>query len=74
MSLLPLVCKIFERIMHDEILADVDNFRSPYLFGYRKNHSAEQCLTIMIETWKKLLILSMLLEGFLLTFLRPLTV
>ena len=25
------------------------------LFGYRKNHSTEQCLTIMIEKWKKAL-------------------
>ena len=52
-SLLPLVCKIYERIMHDEILAHVD--KSPYIFGYKKNYSTEQCLTIMIETWKKAL-------------------
>ena len=25
------------------------------MFGYRKNHSTEQCLTIMIEVWKKAL-------------------
>ena len=25
----------------------------PCLFSYRKNHSTEQCVTIMIEVWKK---------------------
>ena len=41
--------------MHDQICAHVDKFLSPYLFGYRKKHSTEQCLTIMIEVWKKAL-------------------
>ena len=39
--------------MYDQIYAHVDKFLSPYLFGYRKTHSTEQCLTIMIEVWKK---------------------
>ena len=39
--------------MYDQIYSYVDKFLSPYLFGYRKNHSTEQCLTIMIEVWKK---------------------
>ena len=54
-SLLPIVSKLFERKMYDEIFAYVEKFLSPYLFGYRKNHSTEQCLIIMIEAWKKAL-------------------
>ena len=54
-SLLQLVSKIYERNMHDEVLAYVDKNLSKYLFGYRKNHSTGQCLTIMLETWKKAL-------------------
>ena len=54
-SLLPIVSKIFERNMSDDILSYVDKFLSPYLFGYRKNHSTEQCLTVMLEKWKKAL-------------------
>ena len=54
-SLLPLVSKIYETNMHEEIFAYVDKLLSPYIFGYRKNHSTEQCLTIMLETWKKAL-------------------
>ena len=41
--------------MYDEIYAYIETFLSPYLFGYRKNHSTEQCLTVMIEAWKKAL-------------------
>ena len=33
----------------------IDKFLSPYLFGYRKGYSTEQCLTVMLETWKKAL-------------------
>jgi len=54
-SLIPIVSKLYEKEMYDQIYAYVDQFISPYLFGYRKNHSTEQCLTIMIETWKKAL-------------------
>ena len=51
----PIAPKIYERNMHDEIIAHVEKFLSPYIFGYRKNHSTEQCLTIMLEKWKKAL-------------------
>ena len=27
---------------------------SPYLFGFRKAHSTEQCLNTMLENWEKL--------------------
>ena len=31
----------------------VAKFHSPYIFGYRKGHSAEQCLLKMLEIWIK---------------------
>ena len=46
-TLLPVMSKIYEWNMHEEI--------SPYLFGCRKNHSTEQCLVVMIEIMKKAL-------------------
>ena len=52
-SLLPVVSKIFERMMFEEILKYMDIYLSPYIFGYRKGHSTEQCLIPMIEMWKK---------------------
>ena len=51
--LIPIISKLYEKNMYDQIYSYVDKFLSPYLFGYRKNHSTEQCLTIMIEVWKK---------------------
>ena len=55
MSLIPIVSKLYERRMYNEIYAHIEKSLSPYLFGYRKKHSTEQCLTIMIEAWGKAL-------------------
>ncbi len=52
-SLIPIVSKLFERDMYNQILSYIDKFLSPYLFGYRKGYSTEQCLTVMLEVWKK---------------------
>ena len=41
--------------MHNQILSYIHNFLSPYLFGYRKGYSTEQCLIVMLEQWKKAL-------------------
>ena len=54
-TLLPLVSKIYEKKMHKEISLYMDTFLSPYIFGYRKNHSTEHCLLVMIEKMKKAL-------------------
>ena len=54
-SLIPVISKLYERNMYDQILTYIDKFLSPYLFGYRKGHSTEQCLFIMTEIWRKAL-------------------
>ena len=41
--------------MYNQILTYVEKYLSPYLFGFRKGHSTEQCLNIMLERWKKAL-------------------
>ena len=48
-SLTPIVSKVFERNMFNEISQYIDKFLSPYFFRYRKGHSTEQCLVTMIE-------------------------
>ena len=63
-SLILIVSKLFERKMSDQISSYIEDFLSPYLFGYRKGHSTEHCLTIMIEAWKKPLTIKELLEQF----------
>ena len=52
-SLLPVISKLFEKTMYKQIVSYVDKFLSPYLFGFRKGHSTEQCLLKMLEAWKK---------------------
>ena len=54
-SLIPIVSKLFERNIYDQILVYINNFLSPYLFGYRKGFSTEQCLIVMLEIWRKAL-------------------
>ena len=54
-SLIPVISKIFERDMYNQIMTYINQYLSPYLFGYRKGHSTEQCLTVMLELWKRAL-------------------
>ena len=54
-SILPVVSKIFERIMQKQMKSFVDECLSPYLCGYRKGYSAQYALIAMIEKWKKAL-------------------
>ena len=54
-SLLPIISKIFERDMYNQILNHINSYLSPYLFGFRKGYSTELCLSVMIEQWKKAL-------------------
>jgi hypothetical protein len=54
-SLTPILSKVFEKDMYEQISNYVEKFLSPYLFGYRKGHSTEHCILTMIEMWKKVL-------------------
>ena len=54
-SLLPCISKLYERDMYNQIKCYMENYLSPYLFGFRKAHSTEQYLNTMLENWKKAL-------------------
>ena len=54
-SVLPTVSKIFERNIYDQIYNYISPYLSPYLCGFRKGYSAQDCLVIMLERWKKAL-------------------
>ena len=54
-SLLPILSKLFEKYMYDPIILYIEKFLSPFLFGYRKGCSTQQCLMVMIEIWRKAL-------------------
>ena len=54
-SLVPTISKLFEKNMYHEIMQFIEKSLSPYLFGFRKGHSTENCLLTMLENWKKIL-------------------
>ena len=54
-SLIPTISKIYEKIMYKDMINYLENSLSPYLFGFRKNHSTEQCLATLLEAWKNAL-------------------
>ena len=51
-SVLPVVSKIYERIMQKQILEYIEKHLSPNLSGYRKGYSTQMALTSMLEKWK----------------------
>ena len=54
-SILPILSKIYEGNMNEQILTYIDKYLSPYLFGYRKGSGSQYCLLVMIEMWRKAL-------------------
>ena len=51
-SVLPVVSKVFEEIMHDQISQYINSFLTPYLCCYRKGFSTQQSLLSLIEKCK----------------------
>ena len=54
-SVLPVVSKIFERILHRQVSSLVDQFLSTFICGYRKCFSTQQIFLSLIERWKNTL-------------------
>ena len=52
MSVLPVVSKGFQRIMHKQISEYINQFLSRYLCDYRKGFSTQQAHVSLIEKWK----------------------
>ena len=51
-SLLPVVSKIFEKLMQAQISVYMEKFLSPFLCGCRKGFSAQHSLLSMLEKWR----------------------
>ena len=52
-SVLPVISKIFERIMQKQISDYIDKNLSQYLCGYRKGLHIQYALLALIEKWKE---------------------
>ena len=54
-SILPVISKIFERIIFDQISSYIDSCLSPFLSGLRQGFSTQHCLVVMLERWRNAL-------------------
>ena len=52
-SILPVVSKLFEKVMQKQLSNHIDAFLSPYLCGYRKGFSTQQALLSLTEKWRR---------------------
>ena len=54
-SVLPLVLKIFERVICKHLTVLFDNILWKCQCRFRKDHDIQHCLLLMLEKWKKAL-------------------
>ena len=52
-SILPLVSKVFEKIMYDQLYQYIEHFLNQLLCGFRKAHSAQHALFRLLQKWQK---------------------
>ena len=52
-SLLPIISKIFERVLFEQIEKFSENILSPKLCGFRKGHSTQHALLNLLKNWQK---------------------
>ena len=52
-SLLPLLSKVFEKIMYDQLNEYVDTFLNKLLCGFRKVHSMQHALFRPLQKWQR---------------------
>ena len=52
-SILPVLSKIYERVMQQQINSFIENCLSPFMCGYRKGYNPQHVLITLIEKWKK---------------------
>ena len=52
-SVLPSISKIFEKLLYEQLSDVMKDKLSPFLCGFRKQHSTQHTLIRIIEKWKK---------------------
>ena len=51
-SVLPVISKVYERLMQKQLISYIYQYLSPYLCGYRKGYNAQHALVLLLEKWK----------------------
>ena len=54
-SVLPVVSKIYERLIQRQVITHIDRYLSNFLCGYRKGYNTQHALISLIEKWKSTL-------------------
>ena len=54
-SILPIISKIFERNMHDQLSEYLDSSFNPFLASFRKGFGCQSTLLRLLEDWRKAL-------------------
>ena len=52
--ILPNIPKVSERCSYDQISSCLENGFSKYQCGFREGYSAQHCVLVIIEKWKKI--------------------
>ena len=52
-SVLPLLSKVFEKIMYDQLYEYAETFLNKLLCGFRKAHSTQHALFRLLQKWQK---------------------
>ena len=52
-SILPIISKIFEKLICRQLSNHFNNIFSKFQCGFRKGFNAQHCLLLMIDKWKK---------------------
>ena len=52
-SVLPVISKIFERLICNQLSAFFEEIFSKFQCGFRKGYSTQHCLLMMLESWKE---------------------
>ena len=52
-SILPLVSKVFEKIIYDQLYEYIEHFLNQLLCGFRKAHSTQHALFRLLQKWQK---------------------
>ena len=53
--MLPLVSKVFERVLREQIGSFINEKLFPYMCGYRKGYNPQYALMALLEEWKRIL-------------------
>ena len=52
-SILPILSKLFERLISKQLSEFFESILSKFQCGFRKGYGAQHCLLMMLETWKE---------------------